>query len=252
MKRISICFIILFILIIGNTYSQENIDYSKIRTIINIIKTNDPTKISEVIRYPLPRDFPLPNILSKEDFIKHYDEIFDDSLINKVSLSDPEKDWQAIGWRGVQFDSGTIWLNSFKDYKITNINYENKKLISIKDHYFNLYKESLPINLQNIESQFFVFNSTNHIINVDIIKKDNYRLLIRSKDTLKIEIILSNGSFNFDGNIGDYHIDWLYKDKVYRFELSDETYYLKVYSKVKLDNNFECEPEYIENELTRT
>ncbi len=91
---------------------------------IEVFKANDLDKISSYILYPLNRESPIPPITNKNQFIKRFNEIFDDFMISKIINSDIAKDWHAVGYRGIMFENGVIWLNH--DGKLIALNYQSE------------------------------------------------------------------------------------------------------------------------------
>ena len=94
-----------------NAVSTEPRHNEIVAGFIKAFEANDIDKISSYISYPLHRESPIPPIINKNQFIKRFDEIFDDALISEIVNSDIEKDCDAVGYRGIMFENGVIWLN---------------------------------------------------------------------------------------------------------------------------------------------
>ena len=65
---------------------------------------------SQYISFPLPRPYPLPDIETPEQLLRQFDEVFDDDLITLITDSNVDEDWGVIGWRGIAFSNGALWM----------------------------------------------------------------------------------------------------------------------------------------------
>ena len=104
--------IAVFLFFSANTVSGAEQQYSRVvREFINAVKTKDPENIAVYISFPLRRKSPIPPIINKRQFIKRFDEVFDNTLISIIINSDPNRDWSQVGWRGIMLGNGDIWLD---------------------------------------------------------------------------------------------------------------------------------------------
>lgn len=144
LRIILILFITIFGLQMQYAYSTSlNNDEKRIvENFINIIKENNINKLSDLIVYPLNREYLLQKIANKEDFIKYYDVIFDKNFISLIINSNINEDWRTVGWRGIVFDNGLLWMDF--NGKIYAINYISKKEQEIKNkiNYWNGVKKA--------------------------------------------------------------------------------------------------------------
>lgn len=106
----------------ANALDQEY--HNVVKNFIEVVKSKNEAKISDYIAYPLSRDFPIPSIKDKQQFLERYDEVFDENLIKMIVDSNLEKDWDAVGWRGIMLRNGQLWLDY--DGKILSINHQSK------------------------------------------------------------------------------------------------------------------------------
>src|SRR5437879_3942031 len=72
-----------------------------ISNFIECVKKDKKEAIAEMIAYPFERAYPIPPIKNKQEFIKRYNEIFDNRLITIIINSTPATDWSEVGWRGI-------------------------------------------------------------------------------------------------------------------------------------------------------
>ncbi len=100
-------------------------EYQKfIKSFIENVKNSKKEAVAAIVVYPLKRDYPIPVIKNKAEFVKRYNEIFDADLINEISKSDPAKDWSQMGWRGIMLNQGTIWIT--EEGGLFAVNYQSK------------------------------------------------------------------------------------------------------------------------------
>jgi len=78
MRKLTI--ILILALIFSFSFGQEiNKKYLKeISNFIDCFKTQNIEKLSSLISFPLKREYPIPDIKNKQEFLKRYNEIFDE------------------------------------------------------------------------------------------------------------------------------------------------------------------------------
>lgn len=109
--------------------TDENITES-VQILVDAVLSDEATRLSDLILYPLRREYPLSYIENSSDFIQHYDEIFGAKAKEILSKIDPVKDWSIVGWRGAMIHHGMIWLTEPGIYdrsKIFAINHMSEK-----------------------------------------------------------------------------------------------------------------------------
>lgn len=86
------------------------------------VRQNNRSAIAKMIAYPLHQPYPLQDIANEKEFIKHYNRIFPKSLLQRLDTSTMD-DWSRVGWRGIMFCNGHIWIDLFDSgVKIRTIN----------------------------------------------------------------------------------------------------------------------------------
>lgn len=81
MKFINHVVVLLSLLFTSNTFALEQKYHESVLPVIAAFKTQDKTAIAAHIRYPLKRQYPLPDIKNEAEFINRFDEVFDDELL---------------------------------------------------------------------------------------------------------------------------------------------------------------------------
>ena len=86
------------------------------------VRQNNRSAIAKMITYPLSQPYPLQDIANEKEFIKHYNRIFPKSLLQRLDTSTMD-DWSQVGWRGIMFCNGHIWIDLFDSgVKIRTVN----------------------------------------------------------------------------------------------------------------------------------
>ena len=204
-------FILLTFLILSGTIAfGQNSELKKeqiqsIQRLINTIKTNNKTKIADLIYYPLRREYPLKDVKDKNDFIQRFDDIFDKYFLGRLAKS-KISDWSEVGWRGIMFDNGTLWIDD--DGKIVTVNYQSPKEKQLLIKAIQSDKNQLPKSLQDFERSVYLIFTKKYKIRIDETKEGIYRYAAWKIKNLKREpdIIIENGVLEFQGSGGNHTI----------------------------------------------
>ncbi len=183
-----------------------SIQTDKIASLIQVIKTGNRRQIVGLIKYPLRRDYPLNSVPNHLECLKRFDEVFDKVFLKELSNCNLKDDWQEMGWRGIMFKNGSLWLDF--DYKIIAVNHETTASQGLKAKTIAQQKMRLPELLRDFDQPQLEWKTQLYLVRVDR-KGEDYRLaIIDVKAPTKILRTLHNGVFHFDGNMGAYFIDW--------------------------------------------
>ena len=108
-----------------NEYAEPPIDSLSQIFIVDFtqaLRQNNRSAIAKMIAYPLSQPYPLQDIANEKEFIKHYNRIFPKSLLQRLDTSTMD-DWSQVGWRGIMFCNGHIWIDLFDSgVKIRTVN----------------------------------------------------------------------------------------------------------------------------------
>ena len=102
--------LLLFTSVNGITQTLPEGQKAQIAQFTSQVSNSDWEALGESITYPLERNFPIPAIENKNDFIKRHSELFDDSLITMISSSIIDSNWSDGGLRGIVMKDAEIWL----------------------------------------------------------------------------------------------------------------------------------------------
>jgi hypothetical protein len=193
-------------------------EYQKfISKFIEEVKNGDKEAISKHVRYPLYRDYPIPAIKNKAEFVKRYNEIFDKVLIEKITKSNPAKDWDEVGWRGIMLNQGDLWIDI--DGKIIAINYHSQLEINKKASLIAAQKKSVNASISKFKEPVAILETSKFRIRIDDLGNDNYRYAswgIKKKMTDTPDLIIEKGVFFADGTGGNHHYE--FKKGNFRYE----------------------------------
>lgn len=183
-------------------------------------------KISNKISFPLYREYPIPPIKDKVEFMQRFSEVFDKNLIDKIANSKIEQ-WSEVGWRGIMLDNGDIWMSN-SDWIITAVNYQSEFEKKLKQYLIAKDKENIHNSLKAFESPIYKINTQNFLIRIDKLNNKKYRYAswkISESESSKPEVIIDNGILEFEGSGGNHVITFInrnYTYKVYRNILGEE------------------------------
>lgn len=192
-------------------------DWEAVAEFIALVKKGDKEELARHVQYPLWRRYPIPEIYTPEEFVRRYDEIFDDSITQLILSSDPKEDWTTMGWRGVMLHQGDVWLN--EDGTLIGVNYQP----ALEEARWKREVEADRIlvheSLKEYVNPCVILETPTHRIRIDELPDDKYRYaswkLNAAMSTLP-ELVIINGELNPDGNGGNHH--YIFKNKSFTYE----------------------------------
>ena len=214
--------LILLLLIFNLSFAQNDLDKNEIENIqklINLFKTKNVDGISKIISYPLNREYPILSVKNEADLKKRFNQIFDKTIIDEISNSKIGQ-WSKVGYRGIMFDDGNLWIES--DGKIIAINFESDFELNQRKSLINNDKKKLYSSLKSFNLPLYKFKTKNYLIRVDQLENGKYRYAswkIGKSESTKPDLILTNGELKFDGSGGNHTITFKkgeFNYKIYR------------------------------------
>jgi len=184
---------------------------------ISCIKNQNRELLSDKIAYPLRREYPLPPVKNREEFLKRYNEIFDDSLVNIIITSMPEEDWKEVGWRGIMLQRGLLWLDI--KGRLTAVNYQSSIEKQQRAELIDQQRNLLHPSLKAFKQPACLMETKKFRIRIDDMGNGNYRYAsweLHNKQSDKPDLIIENGTFIPEGTGGNYHYDFKNDGYIYR------------------------------------
>ena len=172
------------------TYALVKEYHNVVQPFINAFKFNDKNYIAEV--------FERGGVTTKTDFIERFDEYFDESLSNKIANSTLD-DWDMMGWRGIMFDNGLIWLD--QDGSFRHSNYETKKAKELRLEAIEKDKSLLHPMMRDFLHNNHQWETQTSIIRIDKLANNKYRFSSWANHDISTipDLIINNGTFKCDG-----------------------------------------------------
>lgn len=221
-KAASLFFLILFF-VNFSAFAKDGVSENKFKTeiqqAISIFQSYNKDSIANLIYYPLEIGHPISDISNKSEMIKRFDEVFDKNLLERLSSSNVN-DWEYMGWRGIMFDNGTVWLD--EDGRILSINYQTEKQRMLQKAIIENDKNSLHASVKDYDKAIHKINIKQGVVRVDKVSSDNYRLTIWFNGRLttdKPNIHIENGKLRREGSAGSTH--YTFNKAPYKYEFGN-------------------------------
>ncbi|MDN3391056.1 hypothetical protein [Pseudoalteromonas sp. APC 3691] len=208
----------LCLLFTSSTFALEQKYHEFVLPVIAAFADHDKPVIAALIRYPLKRRYPIPDIKNEAEFINRFDEVFNDELVAVIASSKIDTDWDKVGWRGIMLNNGVMWVDT--DGKIIAVNTQNTKEQALAKSLIEQGKQSLHSSINTFKKPILDWKTANYHIRVDDLGDGNYRYAvwgINKKPSDKPDMVLLNGDITFEGSGGNHH--YTFKNGRYSYVL---------------------------------
>lgn len=209
MKNSFLIIILLSNLVFAQNRKLDDNEVKKLQNVIRLFKNKDVKGISEIVSYPFNRRYPIPDVKNKQEFVKRFNNIFDQSVINLISKSKVD-DWSELGWRGI------IWVSP--EGKILALNdetdFEKKQYLKLVAE----QKNKIHPSLKSFNTPIYKFKTKNYIIRIDELENETYRYASWKKsqpESSKPELILQKGILDLGGSGGNH--SYTFKNGAYSY-----------------------------------
>jgi len=237
LRRILVLAILLFSFTISSLAYEKNSEV--ILNFKHLIKQGDLEKLSKKVIYPLNRPSPIPPIVDAKDFINRFDVVFDENLIKTIVNSSVDRDWSAVGWRGMMLNGGEVWL----DYEgnLIALNYLSALESAHQKNILKRKKNTLHPSVSQFDDAILSGNTKKFRIRVDYIDKIGYRYAswsIEKSTSDEPDIVLYSKDVQVEGTARNTYYNFY--NKGYTYTVADivlgeeEGKLLKVYKGEKL------------------
>lgn len=205
MKYLNYILLCLSLFFTSNTFALEQKYHESVLPVIAAFKTHDKTAIAAHIRYPLKRQYPLPDIKNEAEFINRFDEVFDEELAAVIGSSNINTDWDNVGWRGIMLNNGVMWVDT--DGKVIAVNTQNTTEQAHAEKLIAQDKQSLHSSIKTFQKPILDWETANYRVRIDDLGDGNFRYASWSIDKSpsdKPDIVLIHGEIKFSGSGGNH------------------------------------------------
>ncbi len=206
----------IFFVFIFNLSSAQELKKEAVSVFIECVKTDNVEKLKTLISFPLKRQYPIPDIKDEKDFVKRYKEVFDDSLKSMIVDSNVDKEWSAVGWKGVMLRRGTLWLNA--KGKLFAVNYQSKAERLKREKLIKADKKAIHPSLVLFKAPVLIMETKKFRIRIDELMNGNYRYVswsINSEMNEKPALIVKGGNWIPEGRGGDHRYE--FNNGIYKY-----------------------------------
>ena len=211
--------IILFLIssfVLAQNEKLDDYKAKKIQNVIRLFKNKNVKGISEIVRYPLERDYPVKSVKSKSEFVKRFNQIFDNSVVNLISKS-KISDWSEVGWRGIMLGNGVMWVDI--DGKIIALNHQSDFEKKERSRLIAEQKNKVYSSLKVFKEPIYKFKTKHYIIRIDELENGFYRYASwknSQQESSKPELILQKGTVDYSGSGGNHTFTFINGDYIYK------------------------------------
>jgi|WetSurMetagenome_2_1015567.scaffolds.fasta_scaffold258519_1 hypothetical protein len=176
---------------------------AQINKIVDLIKNDNFSQLSEVIRFPIKRPNPVPDIENKESFLRYCPTLFDDNFKQKLinAKFTPDNTISRDDDFGLLY--GYIWLN--KNGEIIALNYNSDKELLTQKKLTDETRSLIHPSVKNWKKNMMVCKSDKFIIRIDLMDDLTLRYAswsIPKSISDKPDLVLFNGTEEFHGTRG--------------------------------------------------
>lgn len=221
-KKILIIFTILLISFRQNYGQELKKEYQKlVSNFIDYIKADNKEKVADLVAFPFKKEYPIPSIKNKQEFIHRYKEIFDDSVKQIIIKSNPATDWTEMGWRGIMLNQGDIWLDI--DGRLLGVNCQSKFEKKLQNKLIAEDKNSIYPSLSKFYLPICILETSKFRIRID--ELDNYKFryaswALNKPMSSKPDLVLYNGQYIPYGTGGNHSYQFKNGEYIYKCFIS--------------------------------
>ena len=178
-------------------------DYLAAKKFQLALEKNDRRIVANLIQYPLTRDQPLRPLKNSKDFLKHWDQYFDENTLATALAAKPEQ----FGWRGIALEGGIVWFNNGR---ISSINLQTKAYQAALSAAKKIDDRKLYVSARGYDQLTFQCRTKTHFIRVQRHGADlryfawKTPAMISTQPTLE----LNGGKYDAQGTSGNFILEF--------------------------------------------
>jgi len=172
------------------------------------LATGDAAIVAQWVELPLARPHPLPPIRTPSELAERFDELFPDELVQAVVASKPEH-WQQVGWRGVMFDNGKLWLHDGGKLFASNVHGEREQ--RHRERLIAADRSRLHASLRGHAEPVLHWRTKGFRVRVDRMPDDSLRYASWRRDApanAEPDLVLAGGDRDVQGTARNETISW--------------------------------------------
>ena len=176
-----------------------------VKPVVAAFKAGDKAAIAKRVHYPLQRKEPLQAIENEQMLIENFEQVFDKEFVEKIVNSNIRHDWEMMGWRGIMFDSGKLWLDF--DGSIWAVPYESEAEKARREALIDEQKQALHKSLREFIKPILTWQTKQHLIRIDELADNQYRYAAWGIDqSMEDEpsLVITGGTLSCDGSGGNH------------------------------------------------
>jgi len=207
-KTASLIFISLFFCKLFSQSLLSDNDKMYIDYIEDNILNENKINIAKTVTYPIYRPYPLKPIYNEEQFLNYYNILFDSEFISNFSDNSNYKNWNQVGWRGLMFNNGDLWLSHHGN--IFSINYCSEYEKNLRQIKINNFGKKLNSNIRDFSNPIAFIETQSYYILVDY-TNSGYRYISWNKPREIIDtpnLVVENGNIEQDGQLGNFFMSF--------------------------------------------
>ena len=198
----------------ANDLSQE--EQKNVKQLIQAFQKNEIEKIMQMVQYPLQRETPIPAVKNATELKQRFNQVFDASFRKQIAQS-KLSDWSSMGWRGVMFRQGDLWLDG---QRISAVNMSSVAEQKYKQQLINAQKGQLYSTLKDFKAPVLTMQTAKFTIRIDELKNNQYRYASWAKGkspSTKPDLILNQGKVESSGSGGNH--SYTFKSGTYTYKV---------------------------------
>lgn len=197
-------------------FAVEGRQVAEVEKVISAFKSENVGEIAWLVNFPLDMPYPIPAISGPKDFRARFGLVFDKPFMQRIARSSPLTDWVDMGWRGIMFDNGELWLDD--DGNITGVNHSNAAEQKKVENAIRKQKLELNPSLRHFVKPVLDWETKSYRIRIDELANGEFRYAAWKKGESTLEkpsIVLTDGGLSLDGNGGNHF--YTFKNGRYRY-----------------------------------
>lgn len=161
--------------VFGYSQGSDLTDKTKgeVTSLIQLFANLDKEGIANAISYPFQREYPIPDIESKIEFVRRFDQVFDAAFVKQIAQSTVD-DWSTVGWRGTMFQTGELWMND--DGQIYRVVHQSSLETMWRKELIKADRKRLHKDVQQYLAPIAIFSVDHYVARIDEVSTDKYRL----------------------------------------------------------------------------